>query len=60
MFKDTSLMSYLRKYLFEDKLSKICLSTLIHFAAEPEFVPEYFKLSEPLIMKMKEWKGLEL
>ena len=53
MFKDTPLMSYLRKYLFEDKLSKICLSTLIHFAAESEFISEYFKLTEPLILKMK-------
>lgn len=34
MFKETSLMASLRKYLFVPQLSKICLSTLIHFASE--------------------------
>ena len=31
-FKDTTLFSYLRKYLHNPKLTTICLSTLIHFA----------------------------
>lgn len=60
MFKDTSLMTLLRKYLFLPQLSRICLSTLIHFASDPDWLPEYFKLIEPLVLKMKEWKGLEL
>jgi hypothetical protein len=60
MFKDTPLVTFLRKYIFEPQLTTICLSTLIHFAAESEFVAEYFKLIEPLVLKMKEWKNLEL
>lgn len=60
MFKGTTLMTNLRKYLFIPQLSTICLSTLIHFASEADWLPEYFKLIEPLILKMKEWKGLEL
>ena len=32
MFKNSQLMFYLRKYLFEPQLTKICLSALIHFA----------------------------
>lgn len=39
MFKDTELMTYLRKYLSVPQLSKICLSTFIHFASEADFVP---------------------
>ena len=53
-------MTYLRKYLFEPQLTKICLSTLIHFATEVEFVSEIGKVVEPLVLKMKEWKVLEL
>lgn len=60
MFKDTDLLTYLRKYLTVPKLSKICLSTLIHFASEADFLPEYFKLIEPLVLQMKDWKDLEL
>ena len=60
MFKDTPLIQYLRKYLFEPKLTKICLSTLIHFATEGEFMPEFFKLIEPLVLKMKDWGDYEL
>ena len=60
MFKDSNLMQLLRKYVFEPKLTKICLSTLIHFASESDFLPDCFPLLEPLTLKMKEWKGLEL
>ena len=60
MFKETELMVYLRKYIFEPQLTKICLSTLIHFATEVEFVSEYGKLVEPLVLQMREWKELEL
>lgn len=34
MFKDTNLIQLLRKYVFEPKLTTVCLSTLIHFATE--------------------------
>ena len=59
MFKDTSLMPCLRKYLFEPPLTKICLSSLIHFATEDQYLSEYFKLIEPLTLKLKEWNDLE-
>jgi hypothetical protein len=60
MFKNTPLISLLRKYVFTPKLTTISLSTLINFATEEEFLPEFFQLVEPLVFKMKEWQGLEL
>lgn len=60
MFKDTPLIASLRKNVYVPKLTTISLSALIHFATEQEFIAEYFPLVEPLCLKLKEWKGLEL
>jgi hypothetical protein len=60
MFAPEPLIPLLRKYVFSPKLTTISLSALIHFAGEGEFLPEYLSLVEPLGVKLKEWKGLEL
>lgn len=60
MFVGTNLIPLLRKYVFAPKLTTISLSSLIHFATESDFLPQCFPLIEPLILQMKEWKGLEL
>lgn len=59
-FVGSVLMSKLRKNVFTPGLSSICLSTLIHFATEAEFIHEFVPLIEPLVLKMREWKDLEL
>lgn len=60
MFSPAAIIPLLRKYLFAPKLTTISLSALIHFAGEAEFLSEYFPLVEPLGLRLKEWKGLEL
>jgi hypothetical protein len=60
LFAPAAVIPLLRKYVFAPKLTTISLSALIHFAAEPDFLPEYFPLVEPLGVKLKEWAGLEL
>ena len=39
MFVETNLMHFLRKYLYIPQLTTLCLSTLIHFAVEVEYLP---------------------
>lgn len=60
MFAPTPLIPLLRKYVFAPKLTTISLSALIHFAGEGEFLAECLPLLEPVGLKLKEWKGLQL
>lgn len=60
MFAPASLIPILHKYVFTPKLTTITLSALIHFAGEPEFLPHYLPIVEPVGLKLKEWTGLEL